>query len=66
MYIENGLCISNDDLLIFTSTMDSSKETHRYAFELIKASRTIPVDIAEWQPHIQKNKNQLSRCSVKD
>ena len=31
-----------------------SKETHRYAFELVKASRKMPVDRAEKQPHIQK------------
>ena len=30
------------------STMDSyTKDTHRYAFELIKAARTMPVDMAE-------------------
>ena len=40
--------------LILTSTMDSYKETHRYAFELVKASRNMPVDRAENQPHIQK------------
>ena len=32
--------------------MDSSKETHRYAFELAKASRTILVDRDEKQPHL--------------
>ncbi len=40
-------------LQILTSTMDSHKETHKYAFELVKASRTMPVDRAEKQPHIQ-------------
>ncbi len=34
--------------------MDALKETHRYAFELVKASRTMPVDLAEKQAHIQK------------
>ena len=34
--------------------MDSSKETHRYTFELVKASRRMPVDRAENQPHIQQ------------
>ncbi len=41
-------------LLIHTSTMDFYKETHRYAFELVKASRTMPVDWAEKQPHIKE------------
>ena len=39
---------------ILTSTMDSHKETHKYAFELVKASRKMPVDRAEKQPHIQE------------
>ena len=39
---------------ILTSTMDSFKETHRYAFELVKASRKMPVNRAEKQPHIQE------------
>ena len=34
--------------------MDSSKATHRYAFELVKTSRKMPVDLAEKQPHIQE------------
>ena len=34
--------------------MDFHKETHRYAFELVKASRTMPVDWAEKQPHIKE------------
>ena len=33
--------------------MDSVKETHRYAYELLKASRKMPVDLAEKQPHIK-------------
>ena len=34
--------------------MDFFKETHKYAFELVKASRTIPVDLAEKQTHIKE------------
>jgi len=34
--------------------MDSYKETHRYAVELLKASRTMQVDLAERQPHIKE------------
>ncbi len=33
--------------------MDSSiKDTHKYAFELVKASREMAVDIAEKLPHL--------------
>ena len=33
--------------------MDSyKKETHRYAFELVKAAREMAVDIAEKLPHL--------------
>ncbi|AIQ97418.1 hypothetical protein [Prochlorococcus sp. MIT 0801] len=35
--------------------MDSfPKETHRYAFSLVKAVRTMPVDIAEKLDHIKQ------------
>ena len=34
--------------------MDSTKETHRYAFELVKAARTMKVDVAEKLPHIKQ------------
>ena len=40
--------------MILTSTMDFYKETHKYAFELVKASRKIPVDLAEKQSHIKE------------
>ena len=42
------------NMQILTSTMDSHKETHKYAFELVKASRKMPIDRAEKQPHIQE------------
>ena len=35
--------------------MDSyTKDTHRYAFELVKAARTMPVDMAEKLQHIKQ------------
>ncbi len=35
--------------------MDSfQKETHRYAFALVKAKRSMPIDIAEKLDHIKK------------
>ena len=51
--------------LILTSTMDTSKETHRYAFELVKASRTLPVDRAEKQTHIQEIRTNYLQKSLK-
>ena len=45
--------------------MDSSKETHRYAFELVKASRKMPVDIAEKQPHIQEIRTNYQEEALK-
>ena len=35
--------------------MDSfSKDTHRYAFALVKAARSMPIDIAEKLDHIKQ------------
>ena len=40
--------------LILTSTMDSfKKDTHRYAFEMVKAARSMPADMAEKLQHIK-------------
>ena len=50
---------------ILTSTIDSHKETYRYAFELVKASRTMPVDRAEKQPHIQEIRLNYQEQSLK-
>ncbi len=52
-------------LQVLTSTMDSHKETHRYAFELVKAARSMPVDRAEKQPHIQETRNQYQKQALK-
>ena len=52
-------------LQVLTSTMDSHKETHRYAFELVKASRSMPVDRAEKQPHIQEIRTQDQKQALK-
>ena len=38
-----------------TSAMDSyTKDTHRYAFELVKAARSMPIDSAEKLQHIKQ------------
>tara|TARA_Y100001968_G_scaffold197496_1_gene181137 strand:- start:28 stop:192 length:165 start_codon:yes stop_codon:yes gene_type:complete len=35
--------------------MDSyTKDTHRYAFELVRAARYMPVDVAEKMQHIKQ------------
>ena len=52
-------------LQVLTSTMDSHKETHRYAFELVKASRSMPVDRAEKQLHIQEIRTQYQKQALK-
>ena len=52
-------------LQVLTSTMDSHKETHRYAFELVKASRSMPVDRAEKQPHILEIRTQYQKQALK-
>ncbi|PYE01482.1 hypothetical protein DNJ72_05815 [Prochlorococcus marinus XMU1403] len=42
-------------LYILTSTMDSfPKETHRYAFAMVEAARTMPVAAAEKLDHIKQ------------
>ena len=45
--------------------MDSAKETHRYAFELAKASRTMPINIAEKQTHIQEIRSTYLEQALK-
>ena len=52
-------------LQVLISTMDSHKVTHRYALELVKASRSMPVDSAEKQPHIQKIRTQYQKQALK-
>ena len=43
--------------------MDSyTKDTHIYAFELVKAARTMPIDLAEKLQHI---KQLRFNCQVK-
>ena len=52
-------------LSIPTSTMDFQKETHRYAFELVKASRTMPVDWAEKQTHIKEIRRSYQKEALR-
>ena len=40
---------------ILTSTMDSfKKDTHRYAFAMVNAARSMPAEIAEKLDHIKQ------------
>ena len=51
----NGYRIRLSGLSILTSTMDSfPKETHRYAFAMVEAARTMPVAAAEKLDHIKQ------------
>ena len=59
------LSVSNMYMQILTSTMDSHKETHKYAFELVKASRKMPVDHAEKQSHIQEIRSTYLEQALK-
>ena len=45
--------------------MDNRKETHRYAFELVKAARSLPVIRAEKQPHIREIRIQYLKQALK-
>ena len=52
-------------LQVLTSTMDSHKETHRYAFELVKAARNMAVDIAEKLPHLTEIRSNYQAEALK-
>ena len=52
-------------LQVLTSTMDSHKETHRYAFELVKAAREMAVDIAEKLPHLTQIRSNYQAEALK-
>ena len=46
--------------------MDSyKKETHRYAFELVKAARRMAVDIAEKLPHLKEIRSNYHAEALK-
>ena len=52
--------------LILTSTMDSfKKDTHRYAFGLVKAARKMAVDIAEKLPHLREIRSNYQAEALK-
>ena len=46
--------------------MNTFKLTHAYAFELGKAARPMPVDLAERQPHIQAIRTNLQQKALRN
>ena len=49
----NGYRFRLSGLYIRTSTMDSfPKDTHKYAFAMVKAARSMPIDAAEKLEHV--------------
>mgnify|MGYP003142086977 CR=1 FL=1 len=42
------------------------KETHNYAFELLKAAKKMPVDVAERLPHLQKIRSNYQKRFLKN
>ena len=45
--------------------MDTFKLTHAYAFELVKAARSMPLELAERKPHIQAIRTSLQQKALK-
>ncbi len=42
------------------------KETHRYALELLKAAKKMPMDLAEKLPHIKQIRTNYQKRSLKN
>lgn len=57
--IEQNIIRSKENLR--NRFMDTIKLTHAYAFELVRASKTMAVDLAEKQPHIQVIRTNLQK-----
>ena len=50
-----NIVLARVSLSILTSTMDSfKKDTHKYAFAMVKAARSMPSDIAEKLDYIKE------------
>ena len=50
----------------FIKQLFISKETHNYAFELLKAAKKMPMDVAEKLPHIKQIRNNYQKRFLKD
>ena len=49
------IVLAKVSVFILTSTMDSyTKDIYRYAFAIVKATRSMPADIAEKLDHIKQ------------
>ena len=42
------------------------KETHNYAFELLKVAKKMPIDLAERMPHIKKIRSNYQKRLLKN
>tara|TARA_Y100001968_G_C19163926_1_gene622233 strand:+ start:612 stop:791 length:180 start_codon:yes stop_codon:yes gene_type:complete len=42
------------------------KETHKYAIELLKAAKNLPIDVAEKLPHIKQIRTNYQKRSLKN
>ena len=42
------------------------KETHKYAIELLKAAKKMPVDVAERLPHLKKIRSNYQKRFLKN
>ena len=53
--MDKWLSFSLECLYVRTSTMGSfPKDTHKYAFAMVKAARSMPIDAAEKLEHIKQ------------
>ena len=43
-----------------------SKDTHKYAIELLKAAKKMPVDVAERLPHLRKLRSTYQKRILKN
>ena len=42
------------------------KDTHKYAIELLKAAKKMPLDAAERLPHLKKIRSNYQKCILKN
>ena len=42
------------------------KETHKYAIELLKAAKNLPIDVAEKLPHIKQIRTNYQKRFLKN
>ena len=50
----------------FLHRLFTRKETHKYAIQLLKAAKKMPVDVAERLPHIKKIRSNYQKRFLKN